>query len=198
MNQPAITTSKIPKETEQQYTAWLLYCEYGSIDKLLKTWEGVALKRTETAPELAGLIERLGNPPCRRSLADWSKKYCWVERRELKLKEDLEILLEKTRKIIRYKKHRIAETFERIINKRIKQLKDGEMVTTLDLKQAWEMLQVEIGKPTSRAELKSEPGQRLLTPEEKEHGKKLHEAVKWYLNQSHKQQKNIEKNNKTE
>ena len=176
----------MPTETEQQYTAWLLYCEYGSIDKLSKTWEGVALKRTETAPELAGLVERLGNPPCRRSLADWSKKYHWVERRELKLKEDLEILLEKTRKIIRYKKHRIAETFERIINKRIKQLKDGEMVTTLDLKQAWEMLQVEIGKPTSRAELKSEPEQRPLTPEEKEHGKKLHEAVKWYLKQQRK------------
>jgi len=60
------------------------------------------------------------------------------------------------------------------------------MVTTLDLKQAWEMLQVEIGKPTSRAELKSEPEQRLLTPEEKEHGKKLHEAVKWYLKQQRK------------
>ena len=182
MNQQ-LTTSKMPTETEQQYTAWLLYCEAGSLQKTLNLWDKVGQSVGEMRVEFAG---RLGKKPSDTTLERWSKKYHWVERREFKLKEDLEILLEKTRKIIRYKKHRIAETFERIINKRIKQLKDGEMVTTLDLKQAWEMLQVEIGKPTSRAELKSEPEQRLLTPEEKEHGKKLHEAVKWYLKQQRK------------
>ena len=39
MAKPVLTTSKMPGETEQQYTAWLLYCEYGSIEKLHRTWQ---------------------------------------------------------------------------------------------------------------------------------------------------------------
>lgn len=174
-------TSKLNGETEQQYTAWLLYCEYGSLDKLLKAWEGIALKHTEAAPEMTGLIERLGKPPCRRSLADWSKKYHWVKGREFKIAEDLEILREKTKKIKREKIYKIAEIFERIINKVLKGLRGDYEPTIAELKIVWEMFQIELGKPTTRAQLNTEPEQRLPTPEEKEHGKRVHLAVKWYL-----------------
>ena len=38
--QQKITTSKIPGETMQQYTAWQLYCLTGSFDRLLVAWQG--------------------------------------------------------------------------------------------------------------------------------------------------------------
>lgn len=187
MPTPNITTGKMPKETEQQYTAFLLYTETGSLDKLLRYWQETEgrPKATERRPELEALIEKLGKPPALTTLKEWSGKFRWVERRELKLAEDLQALREKTKKIKREKLHRLGEVFERILNKRIKQLKDGEAVTTLDLKWAWEMFQVELGKPSSRGELKVEE-QRPLTPEEKEYGKKLHEAVKEIVRKQHR------------
>lgn len=199
VNQINPITSKMPKETEQQYTAFLLYAEIGSLEKLLNYWQGTGWRpeATERRPELTALIEKLGKPPALTTLKEWSGKYHWVERREIKLAEDLQVLREKTKKIIAGKKHKIAEAFGLITNKKLKQLKEGESVTTLDLKQAWEMFQVELGKPTSRGELKAEPEQRLPTPEEKEYGKRLHKAVEWYLEHEDEQQENIEKNNKT-
>lgn len=187
MPTPNITTGKMPKETEQQYTAFLLYTEMGSLDKLLRYWQETEgrPKATERRPELEALIEKLGKPPVLTTLKEWSGKFRWVERRESKLAEDLQALREKTKKIKREKLHRLGEVFERILNKRIKQLKDGEAVTTLDLKWAWEMFQVELGKPSSRGELKVEE-QRPLTPEEKEYGKKLHEAVKEIVRKQHR------------
>lgn len=183
MQESILTTKKMQKETEQQYTAWTLYCEYGSIDKLHQAWQGLGwrTKADERRTEFEALIEKLGKPPVRTTIGEWAKKFRWVERRELKLAEDLEALREKTKKIIVYKKHKIAETFERIINKRLKQLREGEAVTTLDLKQVWEMFQVELGKPTSRGELKLE--QHSLNPEEKIRGKKIYAALEKILDE---------------
>jgi len=31
----------MPTETEQQYTAWLLYCEAGSLQKTLNLWDKI-------------------------------------------------------------------------------------------------------------------------------------------------------------
>lgn len=174
--QKELKTTKMEGETESQYTAWLLYCEYGSIDKLLRAWEGIALKRTEVAPELAGIMERLGKPAGRRTIADWSKKFRWVERTDLKLAEDLESLREKTKKIKREKIHKIAEYFKAKIEKAMKQMIEGEGATTHDVKEAWEMFQVELGKPTSRTALEEQ--QRPPTPEEKEQAKLIDEAIK--------------------
>lgn len=188
MSQINLTTKKMSGEGEQQYTAWILYCEYGSIDKLMKAWEGMRLNATEMRPDLRGFMEKLGEPPVRTTLARWSKKFCWVERRDLKLAEDLQALREKTKKIIADKKHKIAEVFERVMNKRLKQLREGESVTTLDLKQVWEMFQVEIGKPTSMGQLNVE-NQGLLTPEQKEHGQQLHEALKEVIRIRHRKKK---------
>ena len=197
MQEPNITTSKMPKETEQQYTAWLLYCEHGSIDKLLQAWQGIdrRTKADERRTEFEALMEKLGKPPARTTLGEWQKKYHWVERRELKLIEDLESLREKLKKIKREKLYKIADTFERITNKILKQLRSDKEPTILEWKMVWEMFQVELGKPTSRAQLKTEE-QKPLTPEEKEHGKKLHEAVAWYIKQEHEKKTNIEKTNK--
>lgn len=182
MNQ-IITTSKMPKETEQQYTAWLLYCEYGSIDKLLQTWQGIErrTKADERRTEFEALMERLGKPPARTTIGEWSIKYQWVKRKEMKITEDLGALREKTKKIRREKIYKIAEIFERIINKVLKGLRGDYEPTISELKIVWEMFQVELGKPTSRGELKTEPEQKPLTPDEKEHGKRLHKAVEWYL-----------------
>jgi len=205
MNQ-VITTSKMPKETEQQYTAWLLYCEYGSIDKLLQTWQGIErrTKADEGRTEFEALMERLGKPPARTTIGEWSIKYQWVKRKKMKITEDLEALREKTKKIKREKIHKIAEIFERIINKVLKGLRGDYEPTISELKIVWEMFQIELGKPTSRGELKTEPEQRLPTPEEKEHGKRIHKAVEWYLDNElddeskwQEFQKIIEKNNKT-
>lgn len=200
MQNQNLTTSKLPKETEQQYTAWLLYCEAGSLRKTLEVWSKVGQLWGEIGADFA---LKLGKKPGETTIENWSKKYHWVERRELKVTEDLETLRDKTKKIRREKIHKIADIFERVINKKIRQLKEGESVTMLDLKQIWEMFQVELGKPTSRGELKTESEQKPLTSEEKEHGKRVHKAVKWYLdNELDKEdkwqefQKLIEKNKK--
>lgn len=175
-NKPTLTTSKMPKENEQQYMAWLLYCDLGSIDKLLRTWEEMALKDTDMAPELAGIMNRLGEAPSRRTLIRWSVGFQWIKRKELKLTEDLEGLREKSKKIAREKKHKILEAFGRIANKILKQLKEGTEPTIGEWKQVWEMAQVELGKPTSRGAL--EFRQEPPTLEEKEQAKLIDETLK--------------------
>lgn len=179
MTNQKITTEKIPGETEKEYTAWLLYCEYKSIDKLLKAWEGIDTKATEMRPELAGLIEKLGEPPARTTIARWSKKFHWVERTDLKLAEDLQSMRERSKKIAREKKHKVLEIFETIVNKVRKELKAREGLTIDELKKAWEMAQVEMGLPTSRPELGLK--QQPRTPEEKERAKLVDEILEPYL-----------------
>ncbi|NLJ49790.1 MAG: hypothetical protein GX428_09450 [Candidatus Atribacteria bacterium] len=183
----------------------MLYAEIGSLEKLLNYWQGTEgrLKATERRPELEALMERLGKPPALTTLKEWSIKYQWTKRKEIKIAEDLEILREKTKKIKREKLHKIAEIFERIMNKVLKGLRGDYEPTISELKMVWEMFQIELGKPTTRAQLNTEPEQRPLTPEEKEHGKRVHLAVKWYLdNELDKEenwqefQKLIEKNGK--
>ena len=57
MTKPALTTSKMPGETEQQYTAWLLYCEAGSLRKTEGLWNRVGQTLGEAGVEFA---DRLG------------------------------------------------------------------------------------------------------------------------------------------
>ena len=187
MPEAKTTTSKMPKETEQQYAAWLLYCEAGSLRKTLDLWDRVGQSVGEMGVEFA---HRLGQKPSDTSLERWSKQYHWVERREIKLAEDLMALREKTKKIKRDKLHRIAEAFDRVSAKVLKRLRgNNEEPTMLELKLIWEMFQVEIGKPTSRSQLKVNDEQRPLTPEEKEYGKQLHDAVDAIIQQQHKRKK---------
>ncbi|MFA6895591.1 MAG: hypothetical protein WC242_00035 [Candidatus Paceibacterota bacterium] len=184
MEKEKTITSRLPKETEQQYTAWLLYCEVGSIEKLIRLWDGVGQNLDESWMVFA---RRLGKRPSHTTIGNWSKRYNWIQRRESKIVEDLELLKQKLKKIKREKLYKIAEAFDKIANKILKQLRSDKEPTILEWKMVWEMLQVELGKPTTRAQLNTAE-QRPLTPEEKERGKKIHEAVKWYLEQQHKKE----------
>lgn len=183
MATPALTTSKMPKETEQQYTAWLLYCEVGSIDKLLRHWQGVIWKATERRPEFEALGERLGKAPSRTTIAEWSKKYRWVERTDLKLKEDLEGLREKTKRIKTERVHRIAEYFEKAITLALKGMKENSDVTTGDVKLIWEMFRTELGETLGKHTHAVGIDESKQTPpdeEEKALGDALNTAIKQF------------------
>lgn len=142
----AISTSKMPKETEKQYFAWVLYCEVGSIHKLLRQWQKLHQGYTNSAPEIAGLREKLGPVPGERTLKSWSKKYHWVARNELKLKEDIEAMREKTKRYKAERAHRVAEYFDKVMTQLMKKVREGGEVTTADLKQIWEMFRTEMGE----------------------------------------------------
>ena len=146
MKKPILTTSKMPEETEQQYTAWLLYCEAGSVPRLIRLWEQVRYGVGETTGIWGEKINKFGPLPTQRSVEKWSSKYRWVERMDLKLTEDVEALREKTKKIANNKMHRIAETFERVITKVLKRLRENEEPSIDDLKKVWEMLRTELGE----------------------------------------------------
>lgn len=173
-----LKTAKMEGETEKQYLAWLLYCEVGSIRKLLRQWEMLWQGIGKTSAELEGWREKLGKPVARRNIEQWSVKYQWVKRTDLKLAEDLEAMREKSKKIAREKKHKILEALERVANKILKQLKEGAEPSISEWKQVWEMAQVELGKPTSRTQLTE---QSPLTPEEKKEGKELDEKLKQFI-----------------
>lgn len=185
----------MPGETEQQYTAFLLYCEIGSLQKTLNIWNRSGEVLGESGVDLA---KRLGKKPSHTTIENWSKKYHWVKRKDLKLAEDLEALREKTKKIKREKLHKIAEAFEKVANKILQQLKTKRKLTINEWKQIWEMLQVELGKPTSRFALKEEE-QKPLTPEEEEEGEEIDEIIKKHHEQHPEKKSSIldtEKQNK--
>jgi len=114
MKQEKITTLKMPGETEKEYTAWLFYCGTGSIDKLLRAWKGVDQTLTETRPELVGIVGRLGEPPSRTTIVEWSKKFHWVKRTDLKLTRDSEILQEEIEKRRREEAEKLTEAFRNL------------------------------------------------------------------------------------
>ena len=185
MPTPNVTTEKMKNETPQQYMAWLLYCEAGSIPKMMQAWEQLRQGIGETSGIFGEKVRKLGALPCERNVEAWCSKYRWVDRREIKLAEDLEALRDKTKKIKREKLHKIAEAFERTTNKIIKRLRADEEPSMLEWKLVWEMFQVELGKPTNRSQLEVDE-QHPLTSKEKEYGKKLHEAVKEIVRKQHR------------
>jgi hypothetical protein len=179
-SRPKVVTIKFPGETEQQYLAWLLYCEAGSLQKLLRMWTGIRQGFGEVSSEIAS---RLDDPPTIRTLQNWSVKYQWVKRSELKLEEDLLALREETKRIATIRKHKIAEAFKRSIDLKIKQLRKGESVATGDVKALWEMFRTEMGLSTSKTEIShkiNEDEQKPPTPEEDELGKEIDQAIKNY------------------
>lgn len=179
MNKPTLISSKMPGESEQKYTAWLLYCEAGSLNKLHRMWERLHQGFSDSSSEINLFKDRLGPPPTVRTLAEWSKKYRWVERQELKLSEELEIMKEKVQKIKREKTYKIAELFERMLVLLIKKIKTGYDPTIQELKQIWEMLRTELGETISKHEIVgiNESEQKPPTPEEMELGKRIDQAI---------------------
>lgn len=180
MATPALTTSKMPKETEQQYTAWLLYCEVGSLRKTLDAWDRLGQNRGEIGVLFA---ERLGKRPAESTIETWSKKFRWVERKDLKLKEDLEGLRDKTKRIKAERVHRIAEYFEKAITFALKQMKENTDVTTGDVKTIWEMFRTELGETLGKHTHAVGIDENKQTPpdeEEKALGDALNTAIKQF------------------
>jgi len=187
-----LVTAKLPGETEQQFVAWLVYCDSGTLDKLFRLWEGLHQGFTETSPELAGLRGRLGDLVTRRTLATWSKKFQWVKRRDMKLEEDLKALREETKRIATNRKHKVAEAFKRSIDLKIKQLRKGEIVSASDVKTMWDMFRTELGLSTNKSEVAhtiNEEDQKPPTPEEDELGKEIDQAIKNYYDKKRRTSK---------
>ena len=179
MKLPTLTTSKMPGETEQQYTAWILYCDAGSLAKLHRSWEGLQRGFSDPSSESEVLRERLGSAPTVRTLAQWSKKYRWVERRDMKLAQELEVMKEKVAKIKREKTYKIAEIFERALVLLLKKIRSGYQPTIQESKQLWEMVRTELGESISKHEVVAinEAEQVPPTEEEKELGRAIDDAI---------------------
>ena len=174
----SLSTARMENETEQQYLAWLLYCESGSLQKLLRLWEGVRQGFGEVSVEIAS---RLGEPVSGRTLEKWSSKYKWVKRAAMKLDEDVLALREETQRIATTRKHKVAEAFKRSIDLKNKQLRKGEVVSTSDLKAMWEMFRTELGLSTGKTEVAhtiNEEDQKPPTPEEQALGKEIDQVIK--------------------
>ena len=175
MKRPNLTTSKMPKETQQQYTAWLLYCEAGSIRKTLNLWDRVGQNLGETWAEFA---DRLGKKPSDTTMESWSKKFRWVERKDLKLTEDLEGLRKKAQEIKEKKVFLIGEIFWEKLQALKKQIKKGEGATTDEIKKLWEMFRTEMGESLGKHEFSiNEDEQKPPTPEEMELGAAIDDAI---------------------
>lgn len=146
MSKPILTTSKMPTETEQQYSAWLLYSEAGSLTKLHRMWEGLHQGFIDSSSEIEGIRGRLGMPPTLRTLAEWSRKFRWVDRCDLKLAEDLEGIRKKTQEIKQKQVGFIAEALWDKLRSLRKQIKNGEVATVDEIKKLWEMFRTEMGE----------------------------------------------------
>lgn len=184
--QQRITTSKIPGETMQQYTAWQLYCLTGSFDRLLVTWQGLLHGYTKITPELDSLRNRLGHMVTRKTIALWSKKFSWVKRTELKITEDVDQIRTEAKRFEKERKYKIIKAFRKALDTKLKKLDSGEEVTISELKQLWEMTRTKMGLVTDRSSVSVTGEQRLLTPEEEAEGKALDEFVKKFHNQKRK------------
>ncbi|MFA6973150.1 MAG: hypothetical protein WC238_00225 [Parcubacteria group bacterium] len=183
----AITTSKMPGETEQQYTAWLLYCEAGSLRKTFGLWDKVGQSLGEAGAEF---VDRLGKKPSDTTLENWSKKFRWVERKELKLTEDLEGLRKKAQEIKQKKVFVIGEIFWEKIQSLKKQMKKGEGATVDEIKKLWEMFRTEMGESLGKHELSiREEEQKPPTAEEQELGEAIDESIKAFYERKGKAKK---------
>lgn len=176
-------------ETEQQYSAWLLYCETGSFNRLLKAWEGLLQNYSNTTPELEGLRNNLQKPVCRKSIQTWSKKYRWVERTELRLEEELAELKHRTDKFRLKRKFLVTDVLISKLQKLKKQANTDD-ATVLDIKYLWEMHRTEFGETTSKTEVThriDESEQYPPDQDENEIGIEIDKLIKNHYEQKSKQ-----------
>lgn len=169
-----LTTSKMPGETESQYTAFLLYCEVGSVSKLMQAWQQICRNPVGELSVIFGT--KLGNLPSERTIERWSVKYQWVERADKKLTEDLEGLKKKSTQIRQKRAYIITEAFWNKLQALKKQMQAGEPATVQEVRTLWEMMRIEWGESTSKQEVVqgiNEDEQKPLTPEEKELSKEI-------------------------
>lgn len=167
MTKPVLTSSKMPGETEQQYTAWILYCEAGSIPKTIKAWEQLRRGIGDASGVFGGKLKELGALPAERNIESWSSKFRWVERKDLKLSEDLEGLRKKAKDVKERKVYAIVDIFWDKVLAIKKQAKQGEPATIDELKKLWEMVRTEFGESLGKHDFAlREEDQKPPTPEE--------------------------------
>lgn len=179
----------MPGETEQQYTAWLLYCEAGSVTRMMRAWEKIRSGIGDATGILGEKFKEITALPSRRNVEKWSTRYRWIERRDLKLKEDMEVIRDRSKKIKEEKLHRIADAFEQATNKVLRWLRQGGEPTIGEWKQVWEMFRTELGENIGKHEFVGidESQQTPPTEEEKELGRALDDAIKeHYRKRRHK------------
>ncbi len=162
-NPPKLTTDQMPGEKSRPYTAFLLYCQMGSLQKTLAVWE--------QAIGIEGEVDyrKLGKKPALRTLSRWSKKFHWVARDELRFEETLAGLKKETIRIDRERKDKIAQLFKLALEKKVRQLnlKQGEPVSDTLLNYAWKMHRVEMGLPTEVGSYKHEVQNRIVEEDQK-------------------------------
>jgi hypothetical protein len=178
-----LSTLRMPGEREKEYTAWLLYCESGSLEKTLRIWGKIWHQVvTDLSPVYR---ERLGKPASLRTLKRWCVKHKWIKRTRIKLDEDLKELHKETQKIAKLRIYKITKVFGIALDKKLKQLQQGEHISASDLKTCWEMHRIEMGLSTSigRQEVISvinEDEQKPPTKEEMIASRFITEAEKKY------------------
>ncbi len=176
---PTLTVEKMPEETEQQYAAWLLYCEAGSQKKTLEYWERVGQTLGEVGVDF---VLRLGKKPSHTTIENWSKKYRWPERRDLRLEEELVELKDKVDRFRMKRKYLVTELLIQSVAKVQKQLKQAP-VSILELKYLWEMHRTEYDESTGKTEVShriDESEQVPPTDKDQELGREIDAAIKKY------------------
>lgn len=162
-----LTTSKMPGETERQFTAFLLYCEVGSVSKLIQAWQQICRNPVGELSVIFG--SKLGVLPSERTIERWSVEFQWVERADRKLTEDLEGLKKKTTQIRQKRAYLITEAFWSKLQSLRKQMQAGEPTTVQEVRILWEMMRIEWGESISKQEVVqgiNEEEQKTLSPEE--------------------------------
>jgi hypothetical protein len=188
-----MVTVKLSGESEQQYTAFLLYCEVGSLRKLFDTWDKLGQASGEMRVDF---MDKLGGRPSHATIERWSKKYQWVKRADARLSEEMQDLDYKLRKIKQRRVYLISEIFWEKLKRVQKQMKSGELSTVQEVKTLWEMMRIEFGETTSKHEFINginEAEQKSPTPEEQELGKTIDQAIKDFYNKKIKEKYEVKK-----
>lgn len=174
-----LTVEKMPEESEQQYAAWLLYCEAGSQKKTMDYWDKVGQTLGEVGVDF---VLRLGKKPSHTTIENWSKKYRWPERRDLRLEEELVELKDKVDRFRKKRKYLVTELLIQSVAKVQKQLKQAP-VSILELKYLWEMHRTEYDESTGKTEVShriDESEQVPPTDKDQELGREIDTAIKKY------------------
>jgi hypothetical protein len=172
-----LTVDKMPGETEQQYAAWLLYCEAGSIEKLIRVWN----KSGQLADEIGmEFVTKLAKVPAHSTLGLWSKRYRWPERRDLRLEKELVELKDKADRFIKKRKYLVTDLLISKMGKLQKQART-ESTDVPEVRSLWEMHRTEFGEITGRSDVShhiNEAEQYPPTEDEKELGREIDELIK--------------------
>lgn len=170
----------MPGETDQQYSAWLLYCETGSFNRLLKAWNGLLQNYSNITPELEGLTSRLRKPVCRKTIELWSKRYRWIERTKIRLVEELAELKDKADRFVKKRKYLVTDLLISKLGKLQRQART-ESTNVPEVRSLWEMHRTEFGESTGRSDVShhiNEAEQYPPTEDEKELGREMDELIK--------------------